>query len=233
MNAWVPVRPELPPLPPELKPLGSQLANPAEIVAPDHVQTEPQGPTEANEASGTAFVKDASTSSPTPAPTSNSNFKPVLAAAVALALIGGVVFFVSQLMGGTAIVSQLESGECLENFFENAPDGSFVEIRGVSTVDCAEPHAFEVFSTSSTLFPDETFPGVEEAFAVGQEFCLTEYETFIDGDRQNLSTWDVWTFVPPESAWEGDRVVQCLVGDFNQETLFEGTLRGAAGTQAG
>ena len=134
------------------------------------------------------------------------------------------------MLGGTANVSQLQAGECVENFFDSGADGTFVEINAVSTVDCADPHAYEVFTTNAALFPDADFPGVEEAFAIGQEFCLTEYEPFIDGGRENLATWDVWTFVPPEAAFDGDRdrVVQCLVGDFNGEMLVEGTLRNAA-----
>ena len=230
-------RPDLPPLPPELQPLESIM--PEGVAGQTVTQSSPPEPATANEQSSSAFVKERTATSQdnvlsTPKSSAkNSNFTPVLWAVLALAVIAAVVFFVSRLLGDTAIVSQLNEGECVENFFETAEDGTFVEIFSVSTVDCAQPHAYEVFTTNAALFPDDAFPGIEEAFATGQEFCLTEYEAFIDGDRENLSTWDVWTFVPPESSWEGDRNVQCLVGDFNQETLFEGTLRGAAGAQAG
>ena len=145
-----------------------------------------------------------------------------------LALLGAAAFFGSRLLSSTSIVSSLEPGECVQNFFDSNDDGAVVEILAVATVDSTEPHAYEVFSMNETLFPDDEYPGVAESFAVGQEFCLNEYQAFIGGGQENLSTWDVWTFVPPESGWSDERRVHCLIGDAAQTTLTTGTLEGIA-----
>ncbi len=145
-----------------------------------------------------------------------------------LVAIAAALFFGRGLVSPTTSVSELEAGQCIENFFERNEDGSFIEIFSLSVVDCGEPHAYEVFAVSDSLFPDDVYPGVAESFTAGEAFCLEQYEPFIGGDLANLSTWEVWTFVPPENSWSDDRTVQCVVGDAAHTELFTGSLSGAA-----
>ena len=221
------VRPDLPPTPPELKPLSAR-AKSSQTFAAQSSRPAPT-PNKANpallasaQAPAVEKKKDESKGS------GSSIVKPLLGVALLLAFIAGLVFFASRQLEGTSLVSQLETGECVEDFFEVGNDGEFVEINTVSVIDCAEPHAYEVFSVNADLFPDDQYPGVEEAFAIGQSFCLNEYQEFIGGGLENLSSWDVWTFVPPEDSFDDERLVQCLVGDFNETTPATGTLRSAA-----
>ena len=230
--------PELSPLPPDSLNFGGPAAasatkDDANSIFPSLAGT-PDAPIEPNAADSSAFVSKAD-GSPKPKATSTklqgsgrSNVGTILLAALGVALIGVLVYFASQFLGGASMISQLEAGECVENFFETNAEGRFVEIGVVSTVACEEPHAYEVFAVNDALFPDPVYPGVEESFAVSEAFCLEEYQTFIGGGGQNLATWDAWTFFPPEDSWSDERVVQCLVGDANEATLNEGTLRGAA-----
>ncbi len=136
----------------------------------------------------------------------------------------------TSLLNGSTGVSDLQVGQCVEDFFPTNDEGGLLEISSVSTVDCSELHAYEVFAVTTSLF-DGDYPGVQESFSIGQEFCLTEYELFVDGGRDNLTTWDVWTFVPPESSWGENRDVHCLLGDEAETTPVSGTLRGAASNQ--
>lgn len=153
------------------------------------------------------------------------DLQPVLVAVAALVLIAGGVFLVRSFIGGNTAVGDLASGDCIGEFFPTTEEGGFLEIASVSTVDCATDHAYEVFAVSTTLF-DGPYPGVEESFSVGQEFCLSEYEAFVGGGRENLTTWDVWTFVPPASSWEDGSDVHCLIGDAAETTPTSGSLRG-------
>ncbi len=198
----------------------------SEIVLP--TSTEPEGKRKKKKSK----EKKAKASKGTAKSGVSSLVKPLLAAAVALAVIGGAVWFAMGMLGSTTIVSDLQTGECVENFFETGEDGGFVEIFAVSTVECAQPHAYEVFSVNDTLFPSDEYPGIAESFAIGQEYCLSQYAEFIGGGQENLTTWDVWTFVPPENSWSDDRRVHCLVGDFAETTPTTGTLRGAAAAAA-
>lgn len=193
---------------------------PADIILPGSTDTEGK--------SKKAAKKDKKKSKGTASSGGSSLVKPLLAAAVALALIGGAVWFVMGMLGSTTIVSDLQTGQCVENFFDTGEDGGFVEIFAVSTVDCAAPHAYEVFSVTETLFPSDTYPGIAESFATGQDYCLEQYVSFIGGGEENLTTWDVWTFVPPENSWSDDRRVHCLVGDFAETTPTTGSLQGIA-----
>lgn len=125
-------------------------------------------------------------------------------------------------------VTELDAGQCVEDFFSPA-EGEFQNVFVVTTTNCANPHAYEVFTTSNTVFSDVTessYPGVEETFAVGQDFCRAEYDAFVSGDFV-ASPWQVWTFVPTELRWDrGERKVQCLVGDAMESQLVEGSLEG-------
>lgn len=152
----------------------------------------------------------------------------LVGALAALLILAGLAFFGSQFLGQGTSVSDLSAGECIEGFFQTDESGAFIEVSSLSTVDCAQPHAYEVFAVSDQLFPDVEYPGVDASFATGEDFCLNQYEEFIGGGRANLRTWEVWTFVPPEGSWDGDRRVQCVVGDINQEELVTGSLRGIA-----
>ena len=155
-----------------------------------------------------------------------------LVCAVFVAVLAFVGFGVFQEIRNTSLVTQLTSGQCVEDFFTPS-EGEFRNVFTVGTTDCANPHAYEVFATSTEAFAEAStesnanYPGIEASFASGQAFCESQYDDFVGGDFAT-SPWQVWTFVPTEKRWsEGDRNVQCLVGDAAEVNLIEGTLADA------
>lgn len=135
-------------------------------------------------------------------------------------LIGGA-------LKGTTIVNNLDRGDCVSDFFQNGADGEYVEIFLVQTSPCSEAHALEVFAVTDLLWSERDYPGVEESFTEGQNWCFDQYDSFVGGDYET-SPYDVWTFVPVQASWaQGDRTVQCLVGQFDEITLTTGSLEGA------
>jgi hypothetical protein len=142
----------------------------------------------------------------------------------ATGLIGGYVYL--NVLAGNTLVTSLQEGQCVAEFFGES-EQEFDEIFDVKTTECVNPHAYEVYAATATVYPVSDYPGVEEAFRLGQAFCMSEYDRFVGGVYAT-SPWDVWTFVPTSQRWtQSDRVVQCLVGDFNQTSLTVGTLEGA------
>lgn len=163
------------------------------------------------------------------AATSSRSTKTVLAV-VALLIVGGLIItaaMVSRTFQNTTLVTSLETGDCVQDFFSTGADGEFVQIFLVNTTSCGEPHAMEVYARTELLWIDDRYPGVEQSFSTGQDFCFDQYDRFVGGDY-STSPYEVWTFVPVEGSWsQGDRTVQCLVGHVDEFTLTTGTLEGA------
>lgn len=148
---------------------------------------------------------------------------------IVLIIVAGLVVtgvMLARAFQDTTLVSNLDRGDCVRDFFEQGSDGEFVEVFLVNTTPCDQPHAMEVFATTELLWADDTYPGVDESFYLGEEWCFSQYQAFVGGDYAT-SPYEVWTFVPVEQGWvTGDRTVQCLVGQFNEVTLTTGTLEG-------
>ena len=142
---------------------------------------------------------------------------------VAAAFIVGCVILV-QMLNGTTIINNVETGDCLEDFFPTDSAGQS-EILLVQTTDCANPHALEVFATTETAYVFPDFPGQEQVFVIGQSFCHDEFEKFT-GVAFEESPYEMWALVPVENSWsQGDRKVQCLIASSDGTTLIEGSLR--------
>lgn len=144
-----------------------------------------------------------------------------MGAIIATAVIVGRAF------ENTTIVSNLDRGDCVADYFQDGADGEFVEIFLVRTTPCNEPHALEVYAVTELLWASDTYPGIDESFQTGQDWCFAQYDQFVGGDYES-SPYDVWTFVPVAQSWAGgDRTVQCLVGHYDEVTLTTGSLEGA------
>lgn len=158
----------------------------------------------------------------------SSTTRNVLIGLVIVVLAGFVVTgaIVANAFENTTIVSNLEPGDCVQDFFNQGNDGELVEVFLVNTTACSEPHAMEVFAMTDLLWSSDTYPGVDAAFDQGESWCVSQYDNFVGGDYAT-SEYQVWTFVPIEQSWYGgDRTVQCLVGQFDEVTLTTGTLEG-------
>ncbi|WP_150953902.1 DUF4190 domain-containing protein [Microbacterium testaceum] len=113
--------------------------------------------------------------------------------------------------------SVLTLGACLD-----ALPGGVIGANNV--VDCAQPHAFEIFAGFDLA--DGAFPGdaaIEEAAYAG---CEAAYPGYV-GVSYNDSTLNYYFVGPTEQTWaSGDREVSCLLFDPATE-LSTGSLAGS------
>jgi hypothetical protein len=113
----------------------------------------------------------------------------------------------------------LEVGDCFDD-----PD-EFDEVGAVPIVDCADPHANEVYALFDHGGPDDAYPGedaLQQAAAVG---CLEEFEPFI-GWEYPTSEIDFGAFWPSEATWDdGDREIVCFAYEVDFSKV-EGSLAG-------
>lgn len=150
----------------------------------------------------------------------------VLAAVVVSLAVSGVML--SRVIGSVSTVSNLSPGQCIEDFITTE------EVFFVTTADCNEPHALEVYANRSDFWNSEErpHPGMNVLFAEGEAWCAEQFEAFV-GEPYESSPLGMWTFVPIVEGWaEGDRSVQCIVGAWDEETLTTGTLRNSAGRES-
>lgn len=117
-----------------------------------------------------------------------------------------------------ADVFSIAVGDCMNS----AELGS--EIETVPTVPCSEPHDTEIYA--STTLDDGEWPGDEAITAAADEFCYTEFETFI-GMSYDESEIYFQSIGPSEVSWSEleDREILCLAVD--EAGGITGTLEGA------
>ena len=148
------------------------------------------------------------------------------------AIVFGGAYLVGSFIGSVKLINNVEEGECLENFFSSDASG-YGEVYFVQTTSCDGPHALEVYAVTETLWlgrePKGTILDMDALFVQGEEWCAEQFEMFI-GEPYERSRLAMWTFVPLPAAWDqGDRTVQCVVGEYDERTLTTGTLRNSAG----
>jgi hypothetical protein len=123
--------------------------------------------------------------------------------------------------GGTTDVFTLKEGDCLSD--DNGDDGT--EVSDVPTVPCSTPHAWEVYK-NVTMTEDE-YPGDSSASDEAETQCEGDAFTSFVGVDYNSSTLDVTEYYPTDDSWSnGDRVINCLVGDPDGTTV--GSLQSVA-----
>ena len=134
---------------------------------------------------------------------------------VLLLLIAAVVVVAYFLVGrGTVTANNVEVGDCLAEM----PDGT--RVLTVRTVDCAEPHAGEVFAMLT--MPDGDFPG-QTALEEFSDGCGPALATYAPAAIEDPSV-GVYVLYPTEETWtQGDRVVTCIATVDPPRT---GTLKG-------
>ncbi len=150
--------------------------------------------------------------------------------AAVIVCVGIFAVMVGREVASLTLIENLQQGECVEDFFEESPGGEFVEVFFVRTVDCTAPHAYNVYAASDLVWDESAYPGVNDAFAIGDGYCGAEFEALSRSGGIG-SSHEFLTFVPTVEMWEsGDRTVRCLVGNADGLTLTPG-LPSASGGQ--
>lgn len=115
--------------------------------------------------------------------------------------IAVVLFVVLVIREGTVRTTQVKLGVCLSEI----PNGS--EVRMLKTVDCAEPHAGEVFAV--LRMPDGDFPG-QDAMVEYANRCAPELASYSPAAVTD-DTVRLFVLFPTDETWsDGDRAVTCV-----------------------
>ncbi|ULE34277.1 septum formation family protein [Mycobacterium sp. IDR2000157661] len=123
----------------------------------------------------------------------------VLSALWTLAIIAILAFVV--LDAGTVTATDVQEGDCLSEI----PGDT--RVRTVKTVDCAEPHAGEVFAVLQ--MPDGDFPG-QAVIDSYTERCSPELARYSPAAMEDDAV-QLYVLYPTAETWaEGDRAVTCI-----------------------
>lgn len=111
----------------------------------------------------------------------------------------------------------LAIGDCVADIDQLDSD------EDIDVVDCAEPHAGEVFAQAD-IAGRTLFPGNERLGQEAGEICGGDAFTEYVGIAFGVSGLDVITMMPSMESWaQDDRTVTCVVTDPNL-TQIDGTL---------
>lgn len=104
-----------------------------------------------------------------------------------------------------------------------------VEVTHAEVVDCATPHAVEVFLvTSLNGDPDAPYPGDETVLAAADQACLDAFPAYV-GVAYVDATLEIVHLRPDEELWlRGDRDVRCAVHNRDMSPLTA-TVRSGTG----
>lgn len=161
---------------------------------------------------------------PPPVAPSKSRTPWIVLGIIGLAIVAVLAFLALRSPGRTS-VDAIAEGQCFADFdqFEAT------EIRSsVSSADCLEEHALEVFEVTDDPYLDfSDYPGEQVITDLAFRHCLDGFEAFV-GTTYEESTLDVWALYPTEGSWNlnNDREVVCMVGAFDQ-SLTTGSLQGS------
>lgn len=132
--------------------------------------------------------------------------------------IGVVGYILFNVFTADTAVDDLSIGDC----FMNPTD---IEITTVETVDCAEPHDYEVFAFVDLAERSGGFPGDDALFDEAGEECFDTFLVYTGFDLDSSNTPDYLydVFIPDRTSWEdGNRESMCAAyavdADFNPVT---------------
>lgn len=119
---------------------------------------------------------------------------------------------------------ELEPGQCFDTI-----DDSRVADLAVWVLDCAAPHAYEVYDVvgyeGDGAGRGTDYPGVATVQDWSEQACYDRFEAFV-GVRWTISELDIAVWWPSEESWaRGDRNVICTVVSDTGDQLT-GTQRG-------
>lgn len=134
-----------------------------------------------------------------------------------VALAAGALLSVAA-CSGTSVLD-LEVGQCLTDTTSDD------QVSSVPVVDCAEPHAGEIYALPQ--LPDGDFPGEQVISDQADQMCAGQaFQDYVGLPYQDSDIY-YSTLVPSTETWDdGDREIVCILAaqDGSSST---GSLRGA------
>jgi hypothetical protein len=143
-----------------------------------------------------------------------------VAASMAVVAVAGIVGCVVLLRPDRP--GDLAVGDCIEEFLSGAV---VVDVGVVPTVDCAEPHVYEVFHQYAVpgRFSDDGYPGDRSMIEAIVGRCRTVLADLAPAGFERRH--DVAALWPDEVGWRaGDRRVSCLLYRMNGSEIVGGPL---------
>jgi hypothetical protein len=140
-----------------------------------------------------------------------------LGAVLLLGAIGGTVVLTAN-GNKKETVADVEVGECFNG-----------DANDVSTVDCTEPHEFELFHVAAAPAPDGPFPGDDTALTDGGAACTLALTTYYGAPIETAvaNGLDIKPIAPTEAQWDdGSTDTYCLAFNPDGEALDQ-SIEGA------
>jgi hypothetical protein len=124
----------------------------------------------------------------------------------------------SEAFQGDTSVYDLTVGDCFDD--PTMLSDELVEVESVDSVDCDEPHGAEVYAVVELPQGDGApFPGDTEVAKAADELCLAEFDGYVGAAYEDSALYYNY-YLPIEESWaEGDRMVTCLLLDFDGAPL--------------
>jgi hypothetical protein len=122
-------------------------------------------------------------------------------------------------------VEDLSVGDCFT-------DPGAESISEVDTVDCNEPHDYEMFAAVILVGDDGAWPGDFELFEEADDACFEPFLTYTGLSLDDaVFMWDYTTFIPEQESWaEGSREALCTLyqvdAEFNPVTATSSARAG-------
>lgn len=144
---------------------------------------------------------------------------PTLRRAATALLAAGALALLSA-CGGTSVLS-LEVGQCISDTAQED------QISTVPVVDCAEPHAGEIFALPE--LPDGDFPGEQFVSDQAEQLCAGQAFQDYVGVAYQQSEIYYSALLPSAESWDqqDDREIVCILANQDGSPMSPGSLRGA------
>jgi hypothetical protein len=137
--------------------------------------------------------------------------------AITVALAGSYAWFT---LASSADFKDLRVGECVEH----APSVSKIAAPDlVEVVDCAQPHAEEVYGRFR--LNGRTYPGHSRVDELAWRGCDRLFEDYV-GESPDDTPLEPYVFYPTENTWGDSRVVVCSVAGAG-DAVTSGSVRNA------
>ena len=143
-------------------------------------------------------------------------------------IVGGVFLVIAlvSILDRSTSVEDLSPGDCFD-------DPGSESVTEVDTLDCTEPHDYEMFATVVLVGNEGAWPGDLNLFTEADEAC---FERFLDYTGitvdDEVFVWDYTTFVPERASWDdGGRDALCTLfqvdANFNEVKATSSARAGA------
>ena len=134
-----------------------------------------------------------------------------IAAMVGLTVVAVLAWFVIAISFATTLdpIPSYAAGECLDGTFS----GNTIDVTGVRTTGCADPHRGEVIGVHSLAEPSgaAAFPGIPTIETTATDRCPPLFAHYV-GIGFDASRLEMFYLYPSEEAWgRGDRQIACIV----------------------